>query len=117
MPVQTCQKDGEPGYRWGESGKCYTYTSGDDDGRAEARRKAEAQGAAIRASGWREKAAKLEPEIEREIAQHQRRELARTKEQIAATEAGQFEDGIMALRSITDAEWEEAEEAAQGEEL
>lgn len=46
MPVRTCRADGKPGYRWGNSGKCYTYTSGDDGARREAKRKAIIQGIA-----------------------------------------------------------------------
>lgn len=42
MPVKQCQADGKQGYKWGDSGKCYT---GPD-----ARAKAEAQGAAIEAA-------------------------------------------------------------------
>lgn len=51
MPVQHCQKDGKPGYRWGEQGFCYTYAPGDRKGQTEARLKAETQGAAIKARG------------------------------------------------------------------
>jgi hypothetical protein len=40
MPVQSCQEDGRPGWRCGESGKCYTYESGDDDGSKSAKKKA-----------------------------------------------------------------------------
>lgn len=39
MPVQPCQEDGEHGYRWGQSGKCYTGKN--------AQRKALQQGVAI----------------------------------------------------------------------
>lgn len=47
MPVQYCEKDGKPGYRWGETGICYTYEAGNERQRAEARVKAEIQGRAI----------------------------------------------------------------------
>jgi hypothetical protein len=47
MPVQPCHEDGKPGYRWGESGKCYTYTPGDEESRERARALAERQGRAI----------------------------------------------------------------------
>lgn len=47
MPVQDCKADGKPGYRWGEAGKCYTYTPDDEASRKEAKRKAHLQGAAI----------------------------------------------------------------------
>ena len=47
MPVQPCQSDGLPGFRWGEAGKCFTYEPGDEAGRNEARRRAILQGIAI----------------------------------------------------------------------
>lgn len=50
MPVQSCQLDGKPGFRWGESGKCYTYETGDTASRRRARSRAQAQGAAIEAN-------------------------------------------------------------------
>jgi hypothetical protein len=49
MPVQQCQANGKPGYKWGESGHCYTYEPGSEIGRAMAKNKAEAQGQAIHA--------------------------------------------------------------------
>ncbi len=49
MPVQECQSDGQPGYRWGEEGKCYTYTPSDEESRKAARAKAERQGRAVEA--------------------------------------------------------------------
>ena len=52
MPVQSCNADGSPGFKWGESGKCYTYTSGDEQGKARAKAKAGKQGAAIEAQGY-----------------------------------------------------------------
>ena len=55
MPVGPCSSNGKPGFKWGDSGKCYTYTEGDDASRNEARKKAEAQGAAARAAGYMEK--------------------------------------------------------------
>lgn len=47
MPVQECKKDGKPGYKYGEAGFCYTYTSNNETERKEAKRKAYLQGAAI----------------------------------------------------------------------
>ncbi len=52
MPVQPCQSDGKPGYKWGESGACYTYTAGDDASMGRARSAAERQGRAARAGGY-----------------------------------------------------------------
>jgi len=49
MPVQACQEDGKPGFKWGQQGKCYTYTPGNTRSKAAARLKAEAQGRAVKA--------------------------------------------------------------------
>ena len=47
MPIQSCQSGGKPGYKWGSSGKCYTYTAGDEKGKARALRQAKEQSRAI----------------------------------------------------------------------
>ncbi len=47
MPLNRCQDDGKPGWKWGESGKCYVYTADDDESEAAARKKALAQAAAM----------------------------------------------------------------------
>jgi len=49
MPVQACQHQGRPGFRWGPTGKCYTYTPGDPTSRARAYEQATLQGRAIQA--------------------------------------------------------------------
>jgi hypothetical protein len=49
MPIQSCKANGKPGFKFGKSGKCYTYTSGNVQSRAKARAKAEEQGRAIKA--------------------------------------------------------------------
>jgi hypothetical protein len=46
MPVKNCSENGQPGFKWGDSGKCYLYTSGDEEGMGEAKRKATIQGIA-----------------------------------------------------------------------
>lgn len=46
--VQKCQRDGHPGFKYGESGKCYVYGSGTDNTKGEAKKKAIKQGKAIR---------------------------------------------------------------------
>lgn len=46
MPIQECQSGNKRGYKWGEKGKCYTYTQDDFQSRLTARRKALAQGIA-----------------------------------------------------------------------
>ena len=48
MPVKSCSKDGKPGFKWGDSGACYPYTAGDDASKEAARKKAIAQGAAMK---------------------------------------------------------------------
>lgn len=47
MPVQRCTKNGKPGWKWGESGTCYTGPG--------AKARAAAQGRAAYASGYRSK--------------------------------------------------------------
>lgn len=47
MPIQSCIKDGKPGFRWGKTGKCYTYSN--EVSRKAAISKAQKQGRAIKA--------------------------------------------------------------------
>jgi hypothetical protein len=54
MPVQRCTEEGKPGYRWGKSGKCYTYSPRNEAARKRAKQKAYLQAAAIKATGWKE---------------------------------------------------------------
>lgn len=49
MPIENCQLNGKPGFRYGKQGHCYTYTAGDAASREQARAKAETQGQAIKA--------------------------------------------------------------------
>lgn len=55
MPVESCSLNGKPGFRYGDKGKCYTYTSGDKSSMEAAREKANNQGIAMRAAGYMEK--------------------------------------------------------------
>jgi uncharacterized Zn finger protein (UPF0148 family) len=55
MPVKSCSKDGKPGFKFGDSGFCYTYDENNEQSRTEAKRKANEQERAARASGWTEK--------------------------------------------------------------
>ncbi len=48
MPIKTCQKDGKPGFKFGDQGKCFIYS--DNESKERARRKATEQGQAIKAS-------------------------------------------------------------------
>lgn len=50
MPIQSCQLNNKPGFKWGESGKCYTYTAGDESSKRRAKAKAEKQMRAIKKS-------------------------------------------------------------------
>ena len=47
IPIQPCKDKGKSGYRWGKSGKCYVYISGDEASRKRAKAKATKQGRAI----------------------------------------------------------------------
>lgn len=47
MPVNECSVNGEPGVKWGDAGKCYTYDPEDEQSRKDAVKKALAQGIAI----------------------------------------------------------------------
>ena len=45
MPIQSCHLNGKSGFRFGPTGKCYTYTT--ERGRLQAIEKAKAQRRAI----------------------------------------------------------------------
>jgi len=47
MPLKRCEDDGRPGWKWGDEGKCYTFTEGDEESETAARKKAMAQAAAM----------------------------------------------------------------------
>ena len=47
MPVNRCQLNNKPGYKWGDSGKCYTYVPGNRSSETKAKDKAVKQGIAI----------------------------------------------------------------------
>jgi len=51
MPIKRCQRNGRPGFKWGDEGKCYTYEPGNKDSREAARQRALKQARAIRARG------------------------------------------------------------------
>jgi len=52
MPLMKCRKDDKPGWKYGDSGACYTYTAGNEKSEAAAKLKAIKQGVAIsRSSG------------------------------------------------------------------
>lgn len=47
MPIKDCQDNNKPGLKWGDSGKCYTYTPKDEGSRNRAKKSAILQGIAI----------------------------------------------------------------------
>lgn len=47
MPLQRCQQEGKPGWRWGGAGTCYVYTPGVASSEAIAKKRAMAQAVAI----------------------------------------------------------------------
>lgn len=49
MPVRRGRDSEGPFYQWGETGRRYRYTPGDEEGRRRAKRRAEAQGRAASA--------------------------------------------------------------------
>ena len=55
MPINSCSENGNPGYKWGEKGKCYTYTKNNKKSMQEAKNKANLQGVAARINGYEEK--------------------------------------------------------------
>ena len=44
MPIKECQNNGEPGFKWGDSGKCYTYDPKNKGSRRNAKKEAITQG-------------------------------------------------------------------------
>jgi SPP1 gp7 family putative phage head morphogenesis protein len=61
MPVQPASEGGKPGYRWGETGKVYTYTRGNEVSRRRAKMLASRQGRAIEARRHRDDALERKP--------------------------------------------------------
>ncbi len=57
MPLMKCREDDKPGWKYGDSGACYTYTAGNEKSEAAAKLKAIKQGTAIS----RESGEKFEP--------------------------------------------------------
>lgn len=53
MPVRQTTANGKPAYQWGKHGKKYTYNPKDPKSRARAKAKAERQGRAARANGYK----------------------------------------------------------------
>lgn len=53
MPVRRSKDSKGPFYQWGDSGKKYHYEAGIEQSRENAKKKAEKQGRAARAAGYR----------------------------------------------------------------
>lgn len=47
MPLKNCRLDGKPGYKWGNTNKCWTYNPDDAKSKLEAKKQALKQGIAI----------------------------------------------------------------------
>jgi hypothetical protein len=47
MPIKECQLNGKPGFKWGDQGYCYTYTSGNKTSMDNAKKKVMEQAVAI----------------------------------------------------------------------
>jgi hypothetical protein len=47
MPVKDCQENNQSGYKWGDEGKCYTYSPNNEGSKRNAKKKALIQGLAI----------------------------------------------------------------------
>ena len=47
MPIKSCQSENKPGFKWGDQGKCYTYTPRNEGSIENAKKKARLQGLAI----------------------------------------------------------------------
>lgn len=50
MPIKNCRHNEQPGFKWGDAGKCFTYIAGNDKSKSQARAKAVEQGQAIEIS-------------------------------------------------------------------
>jgi hypothetical protein len=47
MPVKQCMENGDPGYKWGNEGKCYIYSPYNEGSKKNAIKKATLQGLVI----------------------------------------------------------------------
>jgi hypothetical protein len=47
MPVKECQENGKPGLKWGDAGKCYTYSPYNEGSKNKAKQSAILQGLAV----------------------------------------------------------------------
>ena len=54
MPIKKCSVDGKPGYKWGDTGKCYTYIPGNEASMKAAKKKAIKQAVAASYKGGKQ---------------------------------------------------------------
>jgi hypothetical protein len=47
MPLKYCEDNNQSGYKWGDEGKCYTYSPNNEGSKKNAKKKALTQGLAI----------------------------------------------------------------------
>lgn len=59
MPVQKCEYNGKPGYKYGNEGKCYVYNHNNPNSEAIAKNNALAQGRAIESQKYNEELTSL----------------------------------------------------------
>lgn len=63
MPLKKCNQSGKPGWKWGDAGKCYTYTPDNKASEKAAKKKAIDQGIAIEGPDKFKKEAALDPNM------------------------------------------------------
>lgn len=78
MPVQECELNGKPGFKWGQEGHCYTYTTGNESSKAKAKSAAHAQGVAIIRSGGKYAAQKIGFDWDETLSTSKGKELAQS---------------------------------------
>ena len=52
MPIKSCNINNNPGYKWGDDGKCYTYDPKSESSKKSAKKKAQKQGVAAKINGY-----------------------------------------------------------------
>lgn len=79
MPIQSCTINNKPGFKYGESGACYPYTSGNASSRARARNKARNQGIAEIISGYKFAIQKVSFDYDQTLSTDKGKELAKQR--------------------------------------
>lgn len=52
MPIQLCEINGKPGFKYGKQGKCYTYNPKNETSKKNAKKRAIRQGLAEHGGKW-----------------------------------------------------------------